>query len=318
MIMISMSRNYSMASKGRVLIGGGTGFVGKYLKQYLKDQNYDVTIISRKNNELTKSDSVISWDQVRKNEIPLDTVAVINAAGEPILEPTRLWTSKFKKSVWDSRVLTNQCLVDAINKMNTQKPKLFISFSGVGIYPPNTDKCKPYTESYDVKEFDYLSKLAIGIEKSAIPKSDDVRSVIIRLGVVFGRQGGFISQLYPFFRFGFGICMGNGSQFLPWIHIDDVCRLVLFAIENNSVEGIVNGVAPEIVTHHYFAKSFVEVFGHSFVFKVPGFIFKLIFGTERAKMVLEGQAVEPTKLNNLNFSYKLPDIKTALCRVSQE
>lgn len=73
-------------------------------------------------------------DQVRKNEIPLDTVAVINAAGEPILEPTRLWTNKFKKSVWDSRVLTNQCLVDAINEMNTPKPKLFVSFSGVGVF----------------------------------------------------------------------------------------------------------------------------------------------------------------------------------------
>ncbi|XP_025199521.1 epimerase family protein SDR39U1-like [Melanaphis sacchari] len=313
--MISISRNYSMTSKGRVLIGGGTGFVGKYLKQYLKNQNYDVTIISRKNN---KSDSVISWDQIKKNEIPHDTVAVINAAGEPILEPTRFWTSKFKKTVWDSRVMTNQYLVDAINKMKTPKPKLFISFSGVGIYPPNTDKCKPYTESYDVKEFDYLSKLAIGIEKSAIPKSDDVRSVIIRLGVVFGRHGGFISQLYPFFRFGLGICMGNGSQFLPWIHIDDVCRIVLFSIENNGVEGIVNGVAPEIITHQYFAKSFVEVFGHSFVLKVPGIIFKLIFGRERAKMVLEGQAVEPTKLNNLNFVYKLPDVKTALCSVSKE
>uniref|UniRef100_A0A2S2P647 Epimerase family protein SDR39U1 n=1 Tax=Schizaphis graminum TaxID=13262 RepID=A0A2S2P647_SCHGA len=316
--MISISRNYSMTSKGRVLIGGGTGFVGKYLKQYLKDQNYDVTIISRKNNDINKSNSVISWDQIKKNEIPLDTVAVINAAGEPILEPTRFWTSKFKKSVWDSRVMTNQYLVDAINNMNTPKPKLFISFSGVGIYPPNTDKSKPYTESYGVKEFDYLSKLVIGIEESAIPKSDDVRSVIIRLGVVLGRHGGFISQLYPFFRFGLGICMGNGSQFFPWIHIDDVCRLVLFAIENNRVEGIVNGVAPEIITHQYFAKSFVEVFGHSFVLKVPGIIFKLIFGTERAKMVLEGQAVEPTKLNSLNFVFKLPDVKTALCRVSKE
>lgn len=74
---------------------------------------------------------------------------------------------------------------------------------------------------------------------------------VLFIGVVFGRQGGFISQLYPFFRFGFGICMGNGSQFLPWIHIDDVCRLVLFAIENNSVEGIVNGVAPEVMFNFF-------------------------------------------------------------------
>jgi len=71
--------------------------------------------------------------------------------------------------------------------------------------------------------------------------------IIWFIGVVLGRQGGFISQLYPFFRFGFGICMGNGSQFFPWVHIDDVCPLVLFAIENNRVEGIVNGVAPEVM-----------------------------------------------------------------------
>lgn len=74
----------------------------------------------------------------------------------------------------------------------------------------------------------------------------------------------------------------------------------------------------QVITHHYFAKSFVEAFGHSFVLKVPGFIFKLVFGSERAIMVLEGQAVEPTKLNSLDFSYKLPDIKAAVLRVSQE
>lgn len=110
----------------------------------------------------------------------------------------------------------------------------------------------------------------IGIENSALPKSDDVRSVIIRLGkivlsfifivleiirlsvctyisgVVLGRHGGFISQLYLFFRFGLGICMGTGTQFFPWIHVDDVCRIVLFAIENNELKGIVNGVAPDV------------------------------------------------------------------------
>lgn len=79
-----------------------------------------------------------------------------------------------------------------------------------------------------------------------------------------------------------------------------------------------NVIVFQVITHHYFAKSFVEVFGHSFVLRVPEFVFKLIFGTERATMVLEGQAVEPTKLNNLQFSYKSPDIKTALRHVSQE
>uniref|UniRef100_A0A2S2QWD8 Epimerase family protein SDR39U1 n=1 Tax=Sipha flava TaxID=143950 RepID=A0A2S2QWD8_9HEMI len=252
--MISINRSYSMATKGRVLIGGGTGFVGKSLKQYLKDHNYDVTIISRKTNAKT-SDSIISWDQIKKNEIPSDTVAVINAAGEPILEPSKFWTEKFRKSVWDSRVLTNQYLINAINQMNPPKPKLFISFSGIAIYPPNTDKSKPYSESYISEEFDYLSKLVIGIESSAQPKSSDLRSVIFRLGVVLGRHGGFISQLYLFFRFGLGICMGTGTQFFPWIHIDDVCRMVLFSIENNEVKGVVNGVAPEVIHMHFLSHS---------------------------------------------------------------
>jgi len=90
--------------------------------------------IKNNNLEFVNNDFyILLQDQVIRNEIPLDTVAVINAAGEPILEPTRLWTSKFKKSVWDSRILTNQYLVNAIDNMNTQKPKLFVSFSGVGV-----------------------------------------------------------------------------------------------------------------------------------------------------------------------------------------
>lgn len=118
-----------------------------------------MTIISRKAKELNKSGSALSWviktinilmyiynfklfiicillkqDEVKKNGIPSDTVAVINAAGEPILEPTQFWTNKFKKTVWDSRVCTNEILVNAINQMNSPKPKLFISFSGVGMF----------------------------------------------------------------------------------------------------------------------------------------------------------------------------------------
>lgn len=234
-------------------IGGGTGFIGSSLCSLLKGKGYDVVVISR-----MPGPQRLSWQDLQQTGLPNGTTAVVNLAGQNVLDMSQQWNEGFKQNVRNSRVKTTKALAEAIGNARP-KPNVFVTISGVGIYPPSTDK--EYTEESEVKQYDFLSKVCHEWEAAAkLPQNMKVRQVTIRSGVVLGRHGGMIKQLYLPFCLGLGGPVLPGNQYLPWIHINDITRLILFAIENPKVEGILNGVAPQVITNKVFSNVSTYIF----------------------------------------------------------
>nr|CAD7609447.1 unnamed protein product [Timema genevievae] len=251
----------------------------------------------------------ISWSDLAKFGLPQNVTAVVNLAGQNVLDVTKRWTPGFKQNVWASRINTTSSLAQAIIKAE-QKPTVFVTISGVGIYKPSPDR--EYTEDSLIPEFDFLSKLCHEWERAArLPQNLGVRQVVIRSGVVLGKNGGMVKQLYIPFYLGLGGPVGSGKQHMPWIHIDDLTNLLLFAIEKKDVEGVLNGVAPEIVTNKEFSQAFGHALWRPALIPLPQFVVNTAFSEERAKIMTEGQRVVPKRTLSYGFHYMYPDIKTA-------
>lgn len=298
------------SGSGHVLLGGGTGFIGSAFNYLLKKNGYNVTIISR-----MPGPQRLTWFDITSNGLPEGVTAVVNLAGQNVLDPTRRWTPGFKQNVRNSRVNTTHTLAQAITKAK-QKPNVFLSISGVGVYKPSTTV--KYDEDSDVGiPFDFLSELCHEWEAAAKLPDKDVRSVIVRSGVVLGRQGGMIKQLYIPFFFGLGGPVGSGKQYMPWIHLADLCHLLLYAIENSNVSGILNGVAPQVITNGDFTKAFANALHRPAFLPLPEFAVNTIFGKERAKIMTEGQEVLPKRVLQYGFKHTYPDITSAAKDVSK-
>ncbi|CAH2244368.1 epimerase family protein SDR39U1 [Pararge aegeria] len=287
-----------------ILVGGGTGFVGTRLNKLLKVSNCNVINVSR-----MPAANNISWTAVESSGLPPGTSAVVNLAGQQFLDFTKSWTTGFKQNVFNSRVYTTRALATAINTTQN-KPKVFVLVTGVGAYEPS--ETKKYDESSPTTGQDFFSKLLVDWEKAATI-DPPVRLVIIRSGVVIGREGGMIKNMFLPFYFGLGGPIASGKQFLPWIHIEDLIRLIQFSIECEEVKGILNGVAPHIVTNAEFTKTFAKALSRPAIFPVPEFILNLLLNEERAMLLTKGQHVTPKRTLEYGFKYKYPKIEDA-CR----
>lgn len=251
----------------------------------------------------------MTWSEMLKNGFPENTTAVVNVAGQNILDPTRRWTEGFKQNVWASRVNTTKYMAQVIQESDI-KPSCFVVSSGVGFYPPsNTEE---YSEDGPGGDFDFLSRLCKDWEEAAqLPDELNVRTVQLRTGVVLGREGGMIQQLIVPFFLGLGGPVGSGSQPMPWIHIRDIVGLYMHAIENGSVSGAMNGVAPDLITNKQFAQAFGGALWRPSFIPLPSFVVNGLFGSDRAKVMTEGQKVLPTKALETGYEFKYPDIKLA-------
>jgi len=290
------------ASGKTVLIGGGSGFIGTALTKALKAKGYFVRIVSRKPSPLS-----MSWTELERKGLPENCTAVVGMAGQNVFDVSRRWTAGFQQNVWASRVLTTRTLASAINRAEV-KPKVFISMSGVGYYKPSATE--EYTEDSPGGDFDFLSKLAKDWEEASILPSScsSVRRVVIRSGVVLGREGGMINNLFWPFFFGVGGPVGTGQQYFPWIHIQDMVDLILYSIETEKVSGVLNGVAPQIITNKQFAQAFGKALWRPAFIPIPTFVLNAAFSEERAKIMTEGQKVIPKRTLELGYKFKFPDI----------
>ncbi|XP_043588720.1 epimerase family protein SDR39U1 isoform X2 [Bombus pyrosoma] len=252
----------------------------------------------------------ISWHDLECHGLPENTTAVINVAGQNILDPKQRWSEGFKQNVINSRVETTKSLAKAI--IHT-KANAFVTISGVSYYKPNDTE---YTEESKCEKYDFLSELCHEWEEAAqLPKDSNIRQITIRSGVVLGKNGGMIKEIYLPFFFGLGGPISSGDQYMPWIHITDLVNLFLFSIENENVYGILNGVAPQIVTNKEFTKAFASVMQRPAFIPVPRIILNSLFNKERAKIMLEGQKVIPKRVKELGFQYQYPDINCACAEV---
>ena len=296
----------------KALIFGGTGFLGKKLTKELLSSGYKVSVVTRNKqataDKVQSNLSLIEWD----NRSPLSSITdiegidvVINFAGESI--GNRRWSNSVKQEILSSRINTTRSIVDAIND-GTMNPRVLINASAVGYYGPRQDE--KITESEGPGE-DFLAEVCQKWEAEAYKvKNDFTRVVTIRTGVVLGSQGALPRMVLPF-KYYIGGPLGKGTQWLPWIHVEDHIRMVQFIIEHDEISGPVNGTAPGPVRMKDFSKILGEVLERPSWFPVPEFVLKIALG-QMSEMLLHGQRAIPKKVSDNGFEFNFPDLRFAL------
>lgn len=293
-----------------ILITGGTGLIGRHLSKLLQEKGYNVAILSRQINRSSIL-PIYYWDW-KNNYIDIEAIKfadhIIHLAGTNI--SNMRWTKKRKKLILDSRVKSIDLIFNEIKK-NNLTVKSFISASAIGYYGTiNSDKI--FTE-IDKPASDFLGGVCNNWELAADKFNElNIRTVKLRTGLVLDKKGGLFKRLKKVVKFGFGTVLGIGNQYMPWIHIDDLCNIYMKAVENQRMHGVYNAVTEDHKTN----KEFIEILADSLNKKVwlppiPSVLLKIIFGN-RSQLLLAGSRVAPKKLMNINFNYKYPDLKSAM------
>jgi uncharacterized protein (TIGR01777 family) len=294
----------------KVLITGGTGLIGKYLSDKLVSKGYEVAFLSRKSSTSTSIKSY-QWnvEQMTMDEEAISSSDyIVHLAGANIGE--KRWTAKRRKEIVESRVNSGKLLYDTFKKSNS-KLKAFISASAVGYYGAITSE-KIYTEA-DAPRNDFLGKTCEKWEESISGfEKLGIRTVKIRTSLVLSKKGGALDKLIIPFKWGIGSPSGSGKQFMPWIHIDDLCGIYIKAIEDSKMQGVYNAVAPEHCTNKVFSKTLAEVLKKPFFFpNIPSFLLKLILG-EMSDVILKGSRVSSEKISKAGYEFIYPKLKEAL------
>ncbi|XP_022614047.1 epimerase family protein SDR39U1 [Seriola lalandi dorsalis] len=295
----------------RVLIGGGSGFVGRELTRLLRDKGHEVTVISRQ-----PGPGKITWGELESSGLP-PCEGAVNLAGENLMNPLRWWNESYKKDLFSSRIDTTKALAQAI-AASPSPPHSWVLVSGVACYQPSLTA--KYTEDSQWTPFDLLSKLVKEWEASALlPETvaQNTKQVVIRPGAVLGRDGGAMKQMLLPFWLGLGGTLGSGSQPFPWIHVSDLAGIIAHALEPptdtpSPSQQVFNGVAPALNTNYEFTKELGRVLRRPTIFPVPGFVMNALMGSERAVVLTQGQKVVPQRTLEAGFQYKYPDLSSAL------
>ncbi len=284
----------SIGNRLKIAICGKSGLVGLKLEElFLSQHNEVIGLKVRENtgiNELSKE---------------LENVDIlINLSGTTILAP---WTDSYKKTLYSSRISTTNKLVEAMS-LCKEKPKLFLSASAVGIY----DSVHAHGDESQDYDDDFLSSLCKDWELEAKKaESFGVRSVQMRFGVIFAKEGGAMEKILPPFKMFVGGKLGDGKQMVSWIHIEDLLRAVELIIKTPDISGSVNFTAPYPLSNSEQTKILGKVLHRPTFFVVPSFMIKLIFG-EGASVVLDSKEVRPTKLLKHGFVFSYEKFEDAL------
>ncbi|XP_040028067.2 epimerase family protein SDR39U1 [Gasterosteus aculeatus] len=295
----------------RVLIGGGSGFVGRELTRLLRHKGHEVTVISRQ-----PGPGKITWAELESHGLPPCDGAV-NLAGENLMNPLRWWNESYKKDLFSSRIDTTKSMAQAI-AASSSPPHSWVLVSGVACYKPSLTA--EYTEDSEWTPFDVLSQLVKEWEASALlPEgvTKNTKQVVIRSGAVLGRDGGAMKQMLLPFWLGLGGTLGSGAQPFPWIHVSDLAGIIAKSLEPPAAPPppspqVLNGVAPALSTNLEFTKELGRVLRRPTVFPVPGFVMNAVMGSERAVVLLQGQKVVPKRTQEAGFVYTYPDLTSAL------
>lgn len=294
--------------KDIILITGASGLIAKELSKRL-EKNYTVRFLTRS----IKADNEFEWNIKEQtiDEAALEGVThIIHLAGANISE--KRWTEDRKKELIASRV-DSAALLSATLKKKNIRLKSFISASGINYYGTKTTD-KIFTESDDPGS-DFLSKVVVLWEKAADQFKENnlaERVVKIRTAVVLSEKDGALKKMLPTIRMGIGSPLGTGKQYMPWIHIDDICGIYEYALQNNDMNGAFNAVSPQHTTNKNLTEKIAEVLRKPlFMPNVPGFVLKLIFG-ELADALLEGSRASSEKIQKAGFHFQYSDLKKAL------
>ena len=294
-----------------VLLTGGSGFIGRYLTKVLIDNGFSVSVLSRSDKKNTDLITFYKWD-LEHNYIDEEAVLkadyIVHLAGEGIVEKS--WTAKRKKAILESRIQPID-LIYGVLKKNNKLLDAFISASAVGIYGAVT-KGEICTEETPA-ENDFLGITCQKWEAASDKiKSLGIRTVKIRTGIVLGRKEGFLKKLSPGFKMGFGSILGTGKQYVPWIHIEDLCHMYLKAIQDEQINGPYNATVLDNTTNETLSKTLANLYGYTiWLPKIPAFVLRLFLG-EMSQAVLYGQRVSSEKIKKTGFHFQFKNLETAL------
>lgn len=299
----------------KVLITGGTGLVGKALTTYLVEKGYHITILTRhlpKTNQPTPNVQYAKWDVNHKT---IDKQAVCNAeciihlAGANVAE--KRWTKKRKQEIVDSRVKSTELLVKTVQN-NPHKLKAFISASAIGWY--GTDKNGKIFIENDSPATDFLGETCRLWEEALKPiQVMGIRTASIRKGIVLSNKGGALASFRKPLQFGIAPILGNGKQMISWIHMHDLVQLYTHILENDTLHGVFNAVAPKPVTNKTLMLELAKILRPRFYIPIylPSFILKLLLG-EMSIEVLKSTTVSCEKIQKEEFIFQFPTIDVAL------
>jgi len=297
-----------------VLITGAGGMIAHELAKKIKNE-YEVRFLTRRK----RRNNDYEWDikQGIIDESAFDNIShIIHLAGANISE--KRWTDERKKELISSRVDSAQLLLNTLQKKKI-KLKSFISASGINYYGTKTTD-KIFTEEDDPGN-DFLSEVVVLWEKAADDFKEQnlaERVVKVRTAVVLSEQDGALKKMAPTIKNYIGSPLGSGKQYMPWIHIDDICSIYEFALKNSNVNGAYNATSPQHTTNENLTKKIAEVLDKPlFMPNVPTFVLKLIFG-ELADALLEGSRASSQKIQDAGFQFEFPDLKKALENLLQK
>jgi len=291
-----------------ILLTGGTGLIGRQLCRYWSGQGHRLTVWSRRAEKVATLCGAQVRGIARLEELGDEAVDVIvNLAGAPIAD--RPWTHRRKALLWSSRITLTETLLTWLENRG-QKPSLLISGSAVGWYGDGGER-ELSEESPPVID-DFASQLCIAWEETAQrAEAMDIRVVLVRTGLVLSAEGGFLSRLLLPFKLGLGGPLGNGRQWMPWIHIDDQIALIDFLLHRDQASGPYNACAPKPVRNREFARTLGSVLHRPAFMPMPALALKIGLG-EMSLLLLGGQRATPARLLEAGFSFRFTDLRAAL------
>jgi hypothetical protein len=293
-----------------VLITGGTGLIGSRLTELLLGKGYEVSYLSRRKSEIPNV-KVYLWD-VEKGYLAEEAIRkadfIVHLAGAGVADER--WTNNRKKEILESRTYASGLLYKQLKQV-PNGIKALVSASAIGIY--GADRGEELLTETAPYGSDFLAGVTKAWEASVQPVAElGIRTVLLRIGIVLSEKGGALAKIAQPVRLGAGAPLGSGKQWVPWIHVDDVCRLFIHALENPQLQGVYNAVAPNPATNEELTKKVAEVLGKPiFLPNVPAFALKLAVG-ELAVSVLGSTKVSGQKITESGFTYRFPELAPAL------
>jgi uncharacterized protein (TIGR01777 family) len=288
----------------KILISGATGLVGTALREVLSGAGYDCYSLVRRP---ARNEFEITWapDKGEIGALPQDLFGVINLAGENIAGG--LWTIARKDRLWRSRLNSTELLIKACRNLPAP-PKVFISASGTGFYK---DYGTEEVAENGLVGDGFLAHLASAWEGAAQKGEPMMRVVLLRIGMVISKKGGALPKMLTPFKLGVGGILGSGKQYMSWVHLEDLVRIIKFSLESEGLHGPVNAVAPNPVTNYEFTKTLGKVLSRPTIIPAPAFILKTLLGGLAEELLLISNRSIPKKLLESGFKFNFPKIEGA-------
>ena len=297
-----------------ILIAGGSGLVGKRLTEMLLDKGYNVTILTRSSNIVSNNPNIFfaNWNtdkQTIDEQAVSKADAIINLAGAGVAD--KRWSIERKKEIVDSRVNSGRLIVNALQRI-PNNVNVVVNASAIGWYAPNQQSNEIYQEE-EPANIDFLGETCKQWELSIHPISlTKKRLVKLRIGIVLSKDGGALKEFLKPLKFGVATILGSGKQKISWIHIDDLCRMFIAAVEQESMNGVYNAVSPMVTTNSKLNIALAKKLRGKFYIPifVPKFLLKIVLG-ELSVEVLKSSDISCKKIHDAGFQFLYPSIESA-------